>query len=241
MNWSEHLDEYCERGSAAFWAEPVNAVSNLAFVMAAFALWRILRPYRQVPAGIGPCRPVPVDIAMLAPFMALIGIGSFAFHTLATRWSQMLDVAPITLFVLFCLGCFLRWFYGLAWRRCVLGVAGFVVFTAVFGVLAGGLIPNRSGMYVPVLLLMTGLAVTLRGSREAGRAAQWRQFAAAAVVFAVALSARTVDEEICGAFPLGTHFLWHTLDGVLVFLVSRALVRRWRYLADRDRLAVPAP
>ena len=98
-------------------------------------------------------------------------------------------------------------------------------------------------MYVPVLLLMAGLAVTLRGSREAGRAAQWRQFAVAAVVFAVALFARTVDEEVCGAFPLGTHFLWHTLDGVLVFLVSRALVRRWHYLADadRDRLAVPAP
>lgn len=232
MNWNEYLDEYCERGSAAFWAEPLNAVTNLAFVVAALAVWRILRPYRRV----------PVDIGLLAPFMVLIGVGSFAFHTLATRWSQALDVAPITLFVLFCLACVLRWFYGLAWRRCALGVAGFMAVTAVFGVLLGGLVPNRSGMYVPVLLLMGGLAVTLRGSREAGRAAQWRQFAAAAVVFAVALSARTVDEEICGAFPLGTHFLWHTLDGVLVFLVSRALVRRWRYLADagREPLAVPA-
>ncbi|MFE9766429.1 hypothetical protein ACFYPC_18180 [Streptomyces sp. NPDC005808] len=78
------------------------------------------------------------------------------------------------------------------------------------------------------------------GSRNAGRAAQWRQFAVAAVVFALALTARTVDEGICGALPLGTHFLWHTLDGVLVFLVSRALVHRRRYLADQDRLARPA-
>ncbi|MGW3411128.1 ceramidase domain-containing protein [Streptomyces sp. NPDC000888] len=233
MNWNEHLDEYCERGSAAFWAEPVNALTNLAFLVAALAIWRILRPCRSVPASIG----------LLAPLMALIGIGSFSFHTLATRWSQALDVVPITLFVLFCLGCVLRWFYGLAWRRCVLGVAGFGAFTAVFGVPAGELIPNRSGMYVPVLLLMTGLAVTLRGSADAGRAAHWRQFALAAVVFALALSARTVDQEICGAFPLGTHFLWHTLDGVLVFLVSRALVSRWRQLADADRdpLADPAP
>ncbi|MFI6337562.1 ceramidase domain-containing protein [Streptomyces sp. NPDC050535] len=223
MNWSEHLDEYCERGSAAFWAEPVNAVSNLAFLVAAFGLWRVLRP----------CPRVPTSIALLAPGMALIGIGSFAFHTLATRWSQVLDVLPITVFVLFCLACFLRWFHGLGWRRCALGVAAFVAFTAVFGALAGDLVPNRSGMYVPVLLLLAGLAVTLRGSGEAGRAAQWREFAVAAVVFAVALAARTVDEGICGAFPLGTHFLWHTLDGVLVFLVSRALVRRWRYLADQ--------
>lgn len=231
VNWNEHLDEYCERGSAAFWAEPVNALTNLAFLVAALAIWHTLRP----------CRSVPTSIGLLAPLMALIGIGSFAFHTLATRWSQALDVVPITLFVLFSLGCVLRWFYGLAWRRCVLAVAGFGAFTAVVGVPAGELIPNRSGLYVPVLLLMTGLAVTLRGSADAGRAAHWRQFAVAAAVFALALAARTVDEEVCGAFPLGTHFLWHTLDGVLVFLVSRALVRRWRRLADADRLAVPAP
>ncbi|MFD5629456.1 ceramidase domain-containing protein [Streptomyces sp. NPDC127072] len=227
MNWGEHLDEYCERSSAAFWAEPVNAVSNLAFLVAALAIWRVLRPFPRV----------PTSIALLAPGMALVGVGSFAFHTLATRWSQVLDVLPITVFVLFCLAGFLRWFHGLGWRRCVLGVAAFAAFTAVFGALVGDSVPNRSGMYVPVLLLLTGLAVTLRASREPGRARQWREFAAAAVVFAVALSARTVDEAICAPFPLGTHFLWHTLDAVLVFLVSHALIHRWRYLTDHDAAA----
>ncbi len=43
MDWFQPLDQYCERTAPAFWAEPVNALSNAAFVIAAVALlfaWR---------------------------------------------------------------------------------------------------------------------------------------------------------------------------------------------------------
>jgi hypothetical protein len=43
MNWSEPVDLYCERVSAGFWAEPVNALANAAFLLAAgiaFVRWR---------------------------------------------------------------------------------------------------------------------------------------------------------------------------------------------------------
>jgi hypothetical protein len=222
MNWYGHVDDYCERASTAFWAEPVNAASNLAFVVAAWAVWRMLRRDERVPASIG----------FTAPLMALIGFGSFAFHTLATRWAQVLDVAPIGLFVLCYWGSFLHWFYGLAWKRCLMGVGAFICFIAVFIALVGKYVPNRSGTYVPVLLLMFGIAVVLRGSRDPLRVRQWPQFAAATVVFAAALLARTVDRGVCGHFSLGTHFLWHAFDGYLVFLASRALTRHWRALAE---------
>ncbi len=35
MDWFQAVDIYCERTSAAFWAEPVNALSNLSFIAAA--------------------------------------------------------------------------------------------------------------------------------------------------------------------------------------------------------------
>ena len=38
MNWTAPLDFYCERTSAAFWAEPFNAVSNASFLVAAALL-----------------------------------------------------------------------------------------------------------------------------------------------------------------------------------------------------------
>ena len=36
----EPIDAYCERTSAVYWAEPVNAVTNAAFLIAAVIMWR---------------------------------------------------------------------------------------------------------------------------------------------------------------------------------------------------------
>lgn len=35
MNWTAYIDSYCERLLPGFWDEPLNAVSNLAFWLAA--------------------------------------------------------------------------------------------------------------------------------------------------------------------------------------------------------------
>lgn len=37
MDWVAAVDIYCERTSAGFWAEPINALSNLSFPLG--ALW----------------------------------------------------------------------------------------------------------------------------------------------------------------------------------------------------------
>jgi hypothetical protein len=43
--------------------------------------------------------------------------------------------------------------------------------------------------------------------------------ALAAAVFVISLAFRTVDRAICGAFPLGTHFIWHLLNAVVLFVL----------------------
>jgi hypothetical protein len=218
MSLGEHLDLYCERESAAFWSEPANAITNLAFILAALAVWRMLRDEANV----------PTSIAFMPALIAVIGVGSFAFHTLATRWALVLDVAPIALFVLWYLASFLRWFYGLTWRRCLLGVLAFACLGGAFAALTSDVIPNRSATYVPVLLLMLGLSAALRRSGDASRARYWPAFALAGTIFAGALLARTVDRDICGDLTLGTHFLWHLLNGCLTYVVARPLIARWR-------------
>ena len=43
MDWGSAVDLYCERTDASFWAEPFNAVTNAAFLIAAlvaFVQWR---------------------------------------------------------------------------------------------------------------------------------------------------------------------------------------------------------
>lgn len=41
MDWTQAIDIYCERTDADFWSEPINALSNAAFmVVGLFALRR---------------------------------------------------------------------------------------------------------------------------------------------------------------------------------------------------------
>src|SRR3989442_13206839 len=98
MNWSAPIDLYCERTDASFWAEPANALSNAAFLIAAaaaFWLWR-RAPGRDWPA-----------LALIIVVMA-VGGGSFAFPTLGTRGPLPPTRTPIAVF---------QFSYPLAWVR----------------------------------------------------------------------------------------------------------------------------
>ena len=208
MNWSEPVNFYCERASAAFWAEPVNALTNAGFLvaaLAAFVEWRR--------AG---GRDVPV-LALIA-VMVLIGLGSFAFHTLATRGAVYLDVIPIAVFIYGYLALALRRFLGL---RCLPTIAILVGYIALSRLLAHLTPPgalNGSIDYLPALaalLIMLGVVpVTVR-----------RTVALAAAVFVISLAFRTVDRAVCGTFPLGTHFIWHLLNAVVLLVLLRAATR----------------
>ena len=62
------VDHYCERTSSAFDAEPVNALTNAAFLIGACIAWRI-RSGRRGSEG-------RLVIALILT-MALVGLGSF--------------------------------------------------------------------------------------------------------------------------------------------------------------------
>src|SRR5262245_2836830 len=57
---------------------------------------------------------------------------------------------------------------------------------------------------------------------------------ASAVVFCVALVCRSIDLVVCRQFLIGTHFLWHLLNGVVVDLAMWVIVAVW---ADRRDIA----
>ena len=40
MDWLRVVDGYCERTGPGYWSEPLNALSNAAFLVAAWASWR---------------------------------------------------------------------------------------------------------------------------------------------------------------------------------------------------------
>ena len=42
MDLTRQMDLYCERLDPGFWAEPLNAVTNLSFILAALFCWAML-------------------------------------------------------------------------------------------------------------------------------------------------------------------------------------------------------
>ena len=82
------IDLYCERLDSSFWAEPINALTNFAFIIAAWAVWKHGHRLGRL----------SYPIWVLIGLMVSIGIGSFLFHTYASNFTRFLDVLPILLF-----------------------------------------------------------------------------------------------------------------------------------------------
>ncbi len=210
-DWGAAVDIYCERLGPGFWAEPVNALTNLAFLAAAAWGWRL--------AGKRGARSPAV--ALIAALAALVGLGSFLFHTFATRWAGLADVAPIGVFCLAYLFVGLRRFFGLS----PLQVAGLAVAAGALLWVTPGLLPpwlRGSAMYLPALAALVLTAVALAAARHPA----FVPVAAATVTLVASLGFRIADPLVCGALPLGTHFLWHLLNGVVFALLLDALTRR---------------
>ncbi len=221
MDWFAPVDLYCERTSPALWGEPFNEVSNLSFLAA--AVWGLFTWHRRGRSdGLSP---------LLATLAIAVGIGSFLFHSFANRWSELADIVPILTFVTaYAAAAILRF----AGPRLYPGIAPALVAVALVtpgvwvvssrgaaAVQAGPDPFNGSGQYFPAVVGLIVLAMVLTLRRRA--VAPW--VVGAAVAFSAALVFRTVDLAVCAVFPVGTHFLWHVLDGVTVALLLQGLAR----------------
>jgi hypothetical protein len=224
---------YCERlGRPEFWAEPLNAITNGAFLVAAaigFALW------------LGRKRPDWLSLALIG-VMVLIAIGSFLFHTIPNGRTVLMDVLPIQAFILLYFGLALRRFLGAPVWAALIGPLLFLALSAGFVEFVGSRTLRGGVGYLPALaaLLGFGLAMARRGRGAMGvvhagadaalaaRAGLWgdearrtaRGLLIAGALFTLSLTLRTLDLPLCSSWPVGLHFLWHMLNasvlGVLV-------------------------
>ncbi|MEL6168052.1 MAG: ceramidase domain-containing protein [Pseudomonadota bacterium] len=199
MDLTAYTDGYCERIDPSYWAEPVNAVTNAAFVLAAFWLWPRVRG-------------LPLARALVV-VLGLIGVGSYLFHTHAQIWALIADVTPIAVFILLYLFAANRHYWGMGTGWALAGTAAFIPYAALF-VPAFSNLPffSISAAYwpVPVLILVYGGLLWPRDP------ALGRGLVTGGGILVVSLVFRSLDEIVCPAVPLGTHFLWHILNGIML-------------------------
>lgn len=197
MDWTKAVDGYCERVDASYWAEPVNAITNAVFMLVAVLMW-------QRSFGMG---------RVLSAVLFAIGVGSYLFHTHAQPWAALLDVLPILIFVVLYVFVANRDFWGLRgwalWGLTALFFPYAAVMVPVFGLVPG---LGGSAGYAPVPLLIFIYAVLLRHRLPEVA----RGLAIGAGLLVLSLTARTIDEPLCTLWPMGTHFLWHMLNAVML-------------------------
>ena len=210
MDLGDHLIAYCERHSADWTAEPLNALSNLAFFLAGWRLWRSA-------AASPPDRAAPQRC--LAVLIGLVGAGSLAFHTLATVWAQILDVLFIGIFNLAFLILFLRHVARWPLVAALAAGVGFVALDRGAGAVLPATAMNGSVLYLPALAVLLVLTATARRVAPPAGARMTR----ACAVFCVSLTARSLDQALCASWPAGLHFVWHLLNAWVLYSLGRGL------------------
>lgn len=205
--WTDDVDLYCERLGPGLLAEPLNAVTNAGFFVAAWMLWRMSR--RQSAQ--------PPEVLLLIALAIAIGFGSGLFRTFATTWARVLDEVPILLFQLAFMWLYARRVIG--WR---IGSATALILAFLAAALYSRQFPallNGSLIYLPAIAALLALGLYHWLTRQPGPLL----LISAAGMLAAALCFRTIDAAICPRFPLGTHFLWHLLSSFVLYLCARTI------------------
>ncbi len=206
------IDMYCERTNAAWNAEPLNALSNFVFFIAAWAAWRL-----QVRR---PNLALATTIRSLCIIIAIVGAGSLTFHTMATRWAEWADVIPIFVFmIVFCwviLSQFFRWPLWLKILTTLLFfIATFYLESDTYEKFLWG-----GAMYLPTLFFLVAAGAGIwRADEAAGKA-----FFGAAGLFVLSFAARTLDQPLCNEIPIGTHYFWHIFNAAVLYLLVRTII-----------------
>ena len=204
----EVFDEYCERVGPGLFEEPLNALSNLSFIFAAWAAWRLAERTGTLSTGV----------KALIGLAGSVGIGSMLWHTFANTLGLYLDVVPIAIFIMLFIWLYTRNVMGAGFGFAVLAVASFPLATFLVSPFSEAL--HGAPAYTPGLLVV----LVLGGYHAVQEKPSRFTLLATAGVYFTALFFRTIDLELCHFMTIGTHFIWHTLIGLVTYLAMRSLI-----------------
>jgi hypothetical protein len=207
-HFSDYVDLYCERTGWGLWNEPINVISNFAFLIASISAYI---SYSKIQKNM---------MILIAIIMTLIvGIGSSTFHVFAQNWALWVDVIPILVTILFIVYLIM---YNVFNRPILLSslIAVLVMLFTLYFELNFSMNLNGSAPYLPALITLIEISVESLFNR---RIFLWYSVSATAL-FMLSLVVRSNDLTICDVFPLGIHFIWHILNAGVLYLLLKGIV-----------------
>lgn len=205
------LPVYCEGGnSLEFFAEPLNAISNIAFIFAGLGIYRLLTKNRIQ----------QVEFKAVLILILFLGFGSFLWHATRNSYTLILDVVPAALSFAVITYIFLRNLIGN--KLLALSIALLLLPTRFF---ISSFAPTDiiSSLIRNLINATTFFLIILLSFRKYGKIAF--EGLVVLTVYLAAIIMRIVDLQVCQTFPLGTHFLWHILDALAVYLVIKFIIK----------------
>ena len=193
---------YCERNSLHFLAEPLNFFTNLLFL--AFSILLIKNK--------------KISNKSLPIILFGIGVGSMLFHSIPNNLTAFIDVFFIILFIFFFL---IQLYYKLKvniYLSYILS-ALFILSCYVFGNYFKYTVLKESAFYFPILLHLYFLIIFFFIFKK--KRVYIRSFILIPILFSISLYLRTIDIRYCTIFPLGTHFFWHIINSIVLFLTIK--------------------
>lgn len=196
---------YCESSDFFFTTQPLNSFSSVAFFLVALILvitiplhhprWRRLCPF--------------------AALCVLIGVGSSLWHVVQEPWALVADITPIFVFLFFFQYHFLKKFTDWSRARIFKDMVGLAALMGLASLVMNEVFLQKSNAFVPVVAWLAYIGVVI-GQRFPKQA---RRCFMAAGFFALAIVARIIDMPLCEQWHYGTHFLWHMLSALTLYLV----------------------
>ena len=198
----EHSYFYCERNSSSFLAEPLNFFTNLLFI--AFSILLLKNNN--------------LSNKSLPLILFGIGLGSMLFHSIPNNLTAFIDVLFIILFIIF----FLVQLYkklGISLYLSYVLAALFILSCYFFGNFFSETFLKESAFYFPILLHLYFLIIYFSLSKD--NRYYLKSFILIPILFSLSLYFRTIDLKYCSIFPIGTHFFWHIINSVMLYLSIR--------------------
>jgi Ceramidase len=226
MGYITHWYGVCERHAEGMLSEPLNTLSNLAFLTVAVAIYRYYKSNEDIALKR------IYDVQVMTFLIFIIGINSIIFHTNPTPVTELMDTIPIVMFILI-------YFVSVIFRigKCTRFQAA-VCFTAFVG-FSHVLVHqfpralNDSIGYLSSMIALIVIALYLH--LRARPSSQY--FMLAAIIGVVSLFCRAIDKEVCSVWPYGTHFLWHLCNATLLYILMKQIIRNVNREARLKRLA----
>ncbi|MFZ5503498.1 MAG: hypothetical protein ACOY3V_08260 [Pseudomonadota bacterium] len=203
------VGHYCGRFVDGIWGEPQNSFSNIIFVIGAYYAWCAWRKAES--------RDPVVQIAFVLG--ALIGIGSFVFHSYPNPVTLYVDLVLIQIFVLVYFGYVGSRYFCANKTAIVLSIGTFFIIRQLWiaympkGLLGGGI------SHIPTLVLLIFCGIYFFSKL---RRLSLFLFSASALYF-TAVIIRSWDLYVCDSFPIGLHWTWHILTGLTVSVLLYAV------------------